>query len=299
MRKLLYILAGLALLAACKSEDKTIVTPATLSVKVNTVGASKVNFSVTSSNPDAAYIFIGIGAFEDWWYSWSDMQVAQDYLRQIKSLDDEYAKDKTQFSNFQDRYCYKGNRSFRYQFLGRDMDYRLIVFQVDPFKRELIGEPASTTFHTEVMPHVELDFQVDVQGDVLTITPSDNDVTYYWDYESDDYFWGDMASSVYYYLYMVTDMYEEYGFMDQMVSKGPETYVFSANDKGMVEGETIILSAVAYVNHELADDPKMWSFEYHKNPGKSILRAVNAPAGTAPVPVRPPQWTEHHSRKNR
>ena len=298
MRKLLYILTGLALLAACNSEDKTIVTPATLSVKVNTVGASKVNFSITCSSPDAAYIYIGIGAFEDWWFSWTDMQVAQEYLKQIRYMDDEYSKDK-KFSNFQDRFCFKGDRSFRYQFLGRDMDYRLIVFQVDPFKREIVGEPASTTFHTEVMPHVDLDFQVDVQGDVLTITPSDPDITYYWDYESKDYFWGEQENSVYYYLYSVTDMYEKYGFIDQVISKGPETYAFSQNDKGMVEGETIILAAVPYVNHEMANDPRIWEFEYHKNPGKSTLRAVDVPAGTVPVPLRPWQWTEHHSRKNR
>ena len=115
------------------------------------------------------------------------------------------------------------------------MDYRMIVFQVDPFKREIIGNAVSTPFHTQSQPAVDLDWKVEVDGDVLTIIPTDNDVPYYWDYESIGYYWGDLLSSVYYYLYEVTDMYEEYDFMVMScVSSSAATIMTTRMNAGIV-----------------------------------------------------------------
>lgn len=298
MRKIAIIL-GILCLAACHSEDKTVVTPVTLEVKIDAVGATKASFSVTSSHPDATYIQVSVGAWEDYWYPLSDLEIAKDYLRQLVEIDEDPYIKKNEFSQFQDRFCFKGSRSFRCQFLASDMDYRSIVAQVDPFKKEVIGTPVSAFFHTEKVPEVNMDWVVEINGDVLTITPSDNNQDYYWDYESADYFWGNYVANVYYYLYQVTDMYEQYGFIEQELSRGPETYVFSQEDQGMVEGDTIILAAVAYANHELSGDPAIWEFEYHKDPGKSNLRVVDVPATKAPAPLQPQGWEGHRSRKNR
>lgn len=300
MRKLAILTIGLALLGACKSEDKVVVEPANFQITIDEVGSTKVSFTVKSSNPDATYLHLAVGSWEDNWYPLTDKEVAKDYLGMIVRMDQsEDITQENKVSQFQDRYCYKGDRSFHLQFLGRDMDYRVIVFQIDPFAREVVGNPVSVPFHTHPIPSLQLDFDAQLEGDALTITPSDNALSYYWDYETADYFWGDLASSVYYYLYEVTDMYEKYGFIDQVLSKGPQTYVFSEQDKGMVEGETFIVSAVGYANHELATDPQIWAFEYHETPGKSILRAVTAPQTKAPAPLQQPLSAGRRFRKSR
>lgn len=299
MRKFTVILAGLLCLAACHSQDKLDVKPATLEVKVDKVGATKATFSVTSSRPDATYIYLGVGAWEDDWYSWSDQEIAQEYLNRLVKMDQDEKIQKTVVANFQDRFCFKGSRSFRFQFMAKDMDYRVIVAQVDPEKKALVGNAVSAFFHTQDIPAVNVDFEASLDGDILSITPTDNTVAYYWDYESLGYFWGDLASAVYYYLYMVTDMYEEYGFIDQVVSKGPVSYNLAEEDKGMVDGDITIVFATAYANHEMATNPSIWAFEYHQAPGKSILRAVDAPVTKAPAPLQPVQWQEHHSRRIR
>ena len=299
MKKIFAIIGCALSLAACHSLDKTALESATLEVTIDKVGATKLSFSVKSSNPDAAYIHLGVGEWEDYWYPLTDQQIAEDYMKQLIEIDDSDVIDHGTISGFQDRFCFKGDRSFRSQFLGSDMDYRMIVFQVDPFKREIIGNAVSTPFHTQPQPEVDLDWKVEVDGDVLTIVPTDNDVPYYWDYESIGYYWGDLLSSVYYYLYEVTDMYEEYDFIDQVLSKGPQTYVFSENDEGMVEGDIIVVSAVTYANHELAGTPKIWEFEYHKNQGKTTLRAAGAPEAKAPVPLRPSLSRERPLRRSR
>lgn len=299
MKKIVAIIGCALILAACHSLDKTALEPATLEVIIDKVGATKLSFSVKTSDQDAAYIHLGVGEWEDYWYPLTDQQIAEDYLKQLIEIDDSDDIDHGTISSFQDQFCFKGDRSFRSQFLGSDMDYRMIVFQVDPFKREIIGNAVSTPFHTQSQPAVDLDWKVEVDGDVLTIIPTDNDVPYYWDYESIGYYWGDLLSSVYFYLYEVTDMYEEYDFIDQVLSKGPQTYVFSENDEGMVEGDIIVVSAVTYANHELAGTPKIWEFEYHKNQGKTTLRAAGAPEAKAPVPLRPSLSRERPLRRSR
>lgn len=298
MRKLTIILCAL-LAAACHSEDKVALTPATLDVTIDKVGATKVNFTVTCSDPDATYIYVGVGKWEDYWYDNTDQEIAREYLEQLISMEtDEYLKP-TRLATFQDRFCFKGNRSFNRQFLAQDMDYRMIVFQVDPFRKEIIGQAVSTPFHTESLPPVSLDFEARVEGDVLTIIPSNDTDAYYWDYESIEYYWGNLSSSVYFYMYEITDMYEQYGFIDHVLSHGRVSYVFSEEDEGMVEGETIVLSAVPYANHELADTPTIWMFVYHKDGDNTILQPMYGPERQFQAPLRPSQWQEHRSRRNR
>lgn len=297
MRKTALLIAVFAL-GACHSQDKLSVEPATLEVIIDAVGSSKVTYSVKCSNPDATYVNLAVGEWEEW-YSMTDQEIAGVYLRRLIDIDNFFSENNS-VSRFQDRFCFKGDRTFRGQFLGRDMDYRALAFQVDPIKLEVVGEAVSTPFHTHPLPQVTLDFEISVVGDVLTLTPSDDTVPYYWDYESIGYFFGDdLTSSAYYYLYQVTDMYEEYGFIDHELSKGPLTYEFSVNDGGMVEGETIVIAAAPYVDHELTLDIHVWTLEYHKDPGKSILRAPDLPEVKGPVPVQPAQWQVHPSRKNR
>ena len=103
---------------------------------------------------------------------------------------------------------------------------------------------------------------VKIDGDVLTIIPSDPEQEYIWDYESAIYLESDPLIAMYNYLYDLTDMYEQYGFADQMLSKGTETYVFSKDNTRMVKGMTYYIAIAPYANHEIAAIPQIWSFEY-------------------------------------
>ena len=254
------------LLVCCNSEDKTITTPAAIEVSVDKVGATKVWFSVNSSSPDAAYIYRGVSDFDDMEdivkYTDSDQVIASKYLEYLSEMYEMAYTNDIQISSFQDAFCFKGNRSFSMVHVGSNMKHRIIVFQVNPDTRTIIGEPVGVEFTTQELPDIKMDFDVKIDGDVLTIIPSDPEQEYIWDYESAIYLESEPLIDMYNYLYDLTDMYEQYGFADQMLSKGTETYVFSKDNTRMVKGMTYYIAIAPYANHEIAAIPQIWSFEY-------------------------------------
>lgn len=256
------------LLVCCNSEDKTITTPATLEVKIDKVGATKVWFSVKSSSPDAAYIYRGVSDFDDIEdyvkFTDSDQVIAARYMESLNEIYEMSNANRIQISSFQDAFCFKGNRSFSMVHIGPDMRHRIIVCQVNPETRSIIGVPVGVEFTSEELPEVQMEFDVQVDGDVLTITPSDLNQKYYWDYESAQFFDEDVLTGMYNYLYDVTDMLEAYGFIDQSVSKGVETFEFSKDNTRMIEGMTYYIGIVPYANHEIVGVPQIWGFEYSK-----------------------------------
>lgn len=254
------------LLVCCSSQDKTSTRPATLEVNIDQVGATKVWFSVESSDPDAAYLYRGVSDYDQMddyvEYTDSDRDIITKYLESLGRIYEMSIEDGSQIASFQDAFCFKGSRSFNMVHIGPDMKHRIIACQINPETRTIIGEPVGVEFKTNKSIEIPMEFDVSVDGDVLTIIPSDPEQPYFWDYESGAYLESDPLVAMYNYIYDLTDMFEKYGFAEQMLSKGTETYFFSEENTRMIEGMTYYIAIVPYANHELAGIPQVWAFEY-------------------------------------
>ena len=65
-------------------------------------------------------------------------------------------------------------------------------------------------------------------------------------------------------------MYEDYDFMGNILSKGPDEWVFSRDDKNLREGSICSLTIAGYEDGEINTNIFAVRFEYHKD-GSELL----------------------------
>ena len=140
-------------------------------------------------------------------------------------------------------------------------DFKLIVFQIHPETHEILGNPVVTEFRTKPVPERELYFEVNFEGELLTITPSDNNLTYFWQFKESDQIYDDYGTATY-YLYSVAGMYQEYGFMDMLYSQGPVEWDF-AMENNMHDGTEYLLIISGCEEGELTTPTTIAKFRYH------------------------------------
>ena len=149
-----------------------------------------------------------------------------------------------------------------------DQDYKLVVFQVNPKDLEIVGDVICTPVHTLPIEMTDLSFTFQTQGDVMTITPSDPDCLYYWDYDSSERIYDDYNGPGGFF-YHLLDMFDEYGFMDEVYSKGPEQYDFGKDNLRV--GKEYIIVAAACDDGEKTSKLQVLSFIYVR--GKIEIKA--------------------------
>lgn len=257
MRRLL-ILIGLGLLLFSCGKDNSR-TSGEFRVELTSVGGSRARITVAAMNKQAYYSYAFVSRQESLFNA-----SAEDIVREeIASMEDGYKyfeKIGIQGS-FLDVYCYQGSRQFPISSLSPDMDYKFIVFQIHPKTHALIGQPVVTPFHTRPIPVRDLTFDVQMVGNTIQVTPSDHTLTYFWDYEDND-----VIEDDYYfpqdYLYKLVEMYDEYGFMDSMLSRGPDQWDF-AEDKWISPGEECTLVIAGCEDAEFTTWPMFLVFRYN------------------------------------
>jgi hypothetical protein len=163
--------------------------------------------------------------------------------------------------SFTDIFCYQGNRQLTMKTLVTDMDYKIIVFQIHPRTHEIISEPVVCEFHTLPVPQRDLHFQVDFVADELHITPSDDNLTYFWEYDETEMIY-DTYSSASNYLYSMAGMYQEYGFMEYYYYTGPTTWYLSLEDN-IKDGTEYTLVIAGCENGEFTTKATIVKFRYH------------------------------------
>jgi hypothetical protein len=216
-RLLLFIVLSLLLFAGCQREE---LLPTEIKVKMESLTSSRARFTVAPANPHAYYTYILVSEQEETF----DKPAAEICKNEILDMEDAMAY--FQNNDFLDIYFYQGSRQFNIGSLHDDLDFKFIVFQINPKTHELLGEPVVTPFHTKPATHQYLQFQVDAEGDLMTITPSDDNITYFWQYEEDDLIYSNYGGATS-YLYSIAGMYQEYGFMDWSYYSGPTVIDFS------------------------------------------------------------------------
>ena len=145
--------------------------------------------------------------------------------------------------------------------LASDMDFKFIVFQINPKTHDLIGEPVVIEFHTKPVPQRDLHFQVDFVADELHITPSDDNLTYFWEYDETEQIYGTYRSA-YNYIYTLAGMYQEYGFMDYYYYKGECNWILSLEDN-MNAGTEYTLVIAGCEEGEFTTETTIVKFRYY------------------------------------
>lgn len=251
-RPYILILFSLFLLSAC-SKDET--DPTVIKVQMESVSGSRARFTITPENSHAyySYVLVNQGAPN---FNQSSTDICNEEIAQME-------KNYPYFStgSFTDVYCYRGSRQLYVSTLSPDMDFRFIVFQINPDTHKVIGDPVDISFHTKPVPQRDLHFDIDFQGHLLTITPSSDTLTYFWEYEQSD-----LVYRLYYnatnYLYNIVGMYTEYGFMESNYSMGTNEWNFAAEDNLMKDSTEYTLVVAGCEEGEFTTPSTIVKFRY-------------------------------------
>lgn len=246
------IILSLVLLAGC---NKEVIRPTEIKVQVESVTGSRARFTVATANQQAYYSYI-IVKQDDPNYNSSPTVICNDRIQEMVRELPQY-----ETGSFTDIFCYRGSRQFNIRLLEDDKDYKFIAFQINPKKYELIGEPVVCDFHTRPVPDRDLHFDVNFDGDVLHITPSDENLTYVWDYEESEMI-NDIYGSASYYLYRVVEMYMEYGFLEMFYKQDQSIWYFGM--EGEMKDDTEYTIAISGCEEgEFTTTITVVRFRYH------------------------------------
>ena len=106
-----------------------------------------------------------------------------------------------------------------------------------------------------------MDFQILIKGKTITIIPSDQNRSYYWNFNNQMLMYDNFNWAFGWYLSLV-DMYEHYGFMENLLSKG--TVVYDAERDSFNEGEICTVVAAAYEGGEITSPYTEFDFMYQR-----------------------------------
>lgn len=246
------LILSLLLFAGCQKEE---LLPTEIKAKLEMVTGTRVRFTVAPTNPHAYYSYIFLNASEEGF----DKPIIEICQEEIELMEDAIAN--FEGANFLDIFFFRGSRQFTLGALCDDMDYKLIVFQINPKTHKLIGDPISTTFHTKPVPERDLHFQITFTGDEMTIIPSNNNFTYFFQYEESDMIENQYGAATY-YLYTIVGMYQEYGFMEWNYYSGKAVYDFSV-ENNMEDGNLYTLVICGCEEAEFTSTSTIVKFIYH------------------------------------
>lgn len=269
MKKVLHILPLFLLLLSCGKPEKLPTDVSSFTLNIAKVTGTKVWFDITTDNPNAYYAF-GIVDETAEGYNMPANEMAQLQLEFMDIIYDAFAPLGENLGSFSDVFLYRGDREIKEVGLYSDMEYKLFLMQVNPDTRRLIGNAMVATFRTKPVEMVDMDFEVVFHPDAVEVIPSRDDMTFYWTYEEtetvkENYYDPD---SFYYHL---VDMLEEYEFMDNLLDIGPTEWVFSQDDKSIVEGMHYTLVVAGYDKGEINTETTYVDFIYHKNDPIEVL----------------------------
>lgn len=260
MRNALLIAACSLLLASCTAREVLVTQPVNLNFELQEVKGSKIIIKMDPAHPDACYSYgVCHSSMEE--YNLPDKQLAEYFLDVMKENYENIVKNRGSQASFVDISCFRGSRTLRITGIGSDEDYKLVVFQVNPKTLEVLGDALCTPIHTLPVEMRDLSFTFQTQGDVMTITPSDPDCLYYWDYDPCERIYDDYNTPENFF-YHLLDMFDEYGFMDEVYSKGAEDYNFGKDN--LIVGREYLIVAGACKDGEITSKPQIMSFIYQR-----------------------------------
>lgn len=250
--QLTFIILSLFLLGGCTKEE---LLPTEIKVKMESVTGSRARFTVAPSNSRAYYSYTLVSRGDEDY----DAPETSLCIKEIKRMEEgmQYFEN----GSFAEIFCFQGNRQLTMKTLASDHDFKIIVFQINPKTHELIGEPAVLEFHTKPVPERDLHFDVNFVADEMHITPSDDELTYFWQFEETERIYNTYAS-ISNYMYETVGLYQEYGFLDYYYYQGPCVWYLSLEDY-MEEGTEYTLAIYGCEDGEFTTEATIVKFIYH------------------------------------
>lgn len=254
-RQLTFIILSLFLLAGCTKEE---LLPTEIKVKMESVTGSRARFTVAPSNSRAYYSYVLVNPYDED-YDAPTLDICYNAIKRMEEGLPPFDENVT----FEDIFCYQGNRQLTMKKLSNDSEFKIIVFQINPQTHEVIGDPVVRGFRTKPVPERDLHFQVDFVADEVHITPSNNDLTYFWQIGETEKIYNSYGS-ISNYLYEVVGLYQEYGFMDYFYYQGPYVWDLSLKDN-MKDGTQYSLVIHGCEEGEFTTPTTIVKFIYHPN----------------------------------
>ena len=256
MKRFTLLALALCLLVSCQKYRDDVA--AEFKVEMNTVSGTRARFTVGARNPRAFYTYCLVSQ-DDENYKQDPLSFCRDMVVRMEE-GMSYMED----ASFTDVFCYRGSRQFTLS-LQSDKDFKIYIFQLHPRTHEILGDVIVEAFHTRPVPRRDLHFEFQVEGDVLTIIPSSDEYTYYWDYEETAVINANYGFPLSFLEETIT-MYDEYGFLENMYSQGRETWNFTLNDNTLRPGEEDTLLICGCENGDITSGHVEVYFRY--NPGQ-------------------------------
>lgn len=251
-RQLTLIVLSLFLLTGCQKGE---LLPTEIKVEAESIDGTRARFTLAPANSRAYYSYVLVGS-NDENFDKPAIDLCYDEIQRMEESMDYFDN-----GSFTDIFCYQGNRQLTMKTLVSDKDYKFIVFQINPKNHEVIGEPVVSEFHTRPVTQRDLHFEVDFVGDELHITPSDDNLSYFWEYDEKEMIY-DVYRSAYNYLYTLAGMYQEYGFMEYYYTTGPTVWFLSLEDN-ISDGTVYTLVIAGCEEGEFTTAPTIVTFRYH------------------------------------
>lgn len=263
MKKLFnLIILSLALLTACNKEE---IRPTEIKIQLESVSGSRARFTVATASSRAYYSYVLVKEGDPNYNETATAICTDEIVKMVEALP------YFETGSFTDIFCFRGSRQFTMNLLEDDKEFKFIIFQLNPKTHNIIGDPVVCTFHTKPVPDRDLHFDVNFDGELLTITPSDDNLTYVWEYEESE-----LISEQYifapFYLYKVVEMYQEYGFLDMLYMQGPSIWDFSL-ENNMDDGTEYTIAISGCEEGEFTTPVTVVRFRYH--PGNIEILEVS------------------------
>ena len=259
MKKLVFPILLALVFAGCNPKY---LDPSVIEIYVDTVRATQIQITFTPEKEDA-YYFLGLIYKSDIrQYGSLDtlVQTALDYMSKVYN---DMQEEGYVYSSFEDSYLYSRRVKKGFYYLEPNTTYVVFAVQVNPVDRKIMGDIKWAECLTPDLQRSDLKFNIWTDRDTINIIPT-NDDPYFWDYiawsEINEHYDGNMAT----YLYEMIDMFEEYGFMDNMVTRGAQRIVITDDDPSMRDGEEYVFCAMGY-NGEINTDVDTYMFSYEND----------------------------------
>ena len=258
MKKLVFPILLAMVLAGC---NQAYLNPSEISITIDTIRASQVQITFKPDIEDAYYL-LGMITKSDL-KEMTIENMVQGALDFMSRSYDQMLEAGNMYASFEETYLYQGKLKKGFYYLESNTEYVIFAVQVNPVDRKIMGDIVSKECKTPYLEGSDMTFSIWTDNDTITISPSNNEDTYYFNYisldEIEENYEGDATS----YLYETINMLEEYGFMEYCMLNGYQKIILS-EDKSMRNGEDYVFFLMGY-NGEITTTIETAMFTYFDN----------------------------------
>lgn len=261
MKKILLILSViLSLAVSCRKVD-FVIGDNPFTIEVKNIYARAVWVDILPENNDF-YYFYDIISLDDFSKYDSDIE----FVRSVDSEKRELYELLVEYGYtdpFEEIMLYRS--ALLEPYYGNDVllepetEYYLYAFAYDK-NMNVIETLHKVKFKTPKEVHSDNTFTVALNGDYVTVTPSNND-QYLFDFATQSELHASYYDMPEYYFNQMIEVYEQYGFMDKMVSTGEDTDYLFDYYTSIADGEKIYVMVAGYENG-LTTDVSIHEFTY-------------------------------------